>query len=66
MTLEEADLMLVLLTRWVGASMLHREMVVDFALVDGGSGLRDQFRPQHTVIVPDGAVVDGDLDSFVG
>jgi hypothetical protein len=40
-------------------------MVVDFAAVDGGFSLRDEFGAQHAVAVPGRAVVDGDLETCI-
>jgi len=62
--LEEADLVLLVRGRRVGGRVLHAEVVEDLALIDRCLGLRDQLRAEHIVAVPDGAVVDGDLDAL--
>lgn len=45
--------------------MLHAEMVEHLACVDCGCGLWDELGTEHAVVVPDGGVVDGDLDSLL-
>ena len=62
--LEEADLVLLVPGRRVRGRVLHAEVVEDLALVDRCRGLRDQLRAEHVVAVPDGTVVDGDLDAL--
>jgi len=64
--LEEADLVLVVGERWVYTSVLHGEVVVDFALVDGSRGLGNQLSSEHVLTVPDGGLIAGDLDALVG
>jgi len=62
--LEEADLVLLVRGRRVRGRVLHAEVVEDLALVDRCLGLRDQLRAEHVVAVPDGAVVNSDLDAL--
>jgi len=61
--LEETHLMLFVRRRHIGAGVLHAEMVVHFTLIDSRRGLRDQLSPKHVVTVPDGRVVDGNLEA---
>lgn len=48
--LEEVDLVLVVDAGRVRGGALHREMVPDFARVDGGGGLRDELGAPHVAV----------------
>lgn len=63
--LEEGNLVLVRRGGLVGAGCLDREMVVKLALVDGLGGLRDELRPQHSLAIPLGSLINSDLDTLL-
>lgn len=65
MTLEESDLMLVGCGWCVVGRRLDREMVIDFALVDGSGGLRNELSPQHGLTIPFRCLINGDLDTLL-
>ena len=43
--------------------MLYAEVIVDLPLVDGGGSLGNQLSTQHIVAVPDGTVINCDLEA---
>lgn len=45
---------------------MQGEVVVDFALVDGGAGLGDQLGTEHGLAVPRRGLVVGYLDALLG
>lgn len=63
--LEEAHLVFFVWRRRAGGSMLHGEVVEHLSGVDGGRGLRDQLSPEHAIVIPDGAIVDGNLNTLL-
>lgn len=63
--LEEAHLVLLVLGWWVHTGVLHAEVVVHLALVDGSGGLGDQLGAKHSIIVPNGGLVKSNLDTLL-
>lgn len=64
--LEEAYLVLKGRVRRIDIGPLHAKVVEDLALVDRGSGLRDQLSAAHILAVPVRSLVDGHLDTLLG
>lgn len=65
MRFEEANLVLCGGVGGVCSSVLHAEVVVHFAGVDGRSGLRDQLGAKHGLTFPVGSRVQCELGSLL-
>lgn len=66
MALKEINLVLTIDTRRIGPVAHHAEVVVDFALVDGRGGLRDQLDASHGLAIPVSGAVEGELGALLG
>lgn len=64
MAFEEGNLMLVGSSGGVLCRSLDGKVVVNFALVDGCRGLGNELGPQHSLTIPLGGLIDGDLDTL--
>jgi hypothetical protein len=62
---EECNLMLVGRDRDVVGRCLDREVIEEFALVDGGGCLRNELGPQHALAIPFGSLIDGNLGTLL-
>lgn len=58
--------MLTIHARRIGPVAHHTEVVVDFALVDGRGGLRDQLDASHGLAIPVGGAIEGELGALLG
>ena len=65
MGLEEVDLMLSVDAWSVGCGALHAKVVPDFAGVDCGLGLGNQFCPAHVLAIPVCGAVQGELGTLL-